>query len=94
MAVFQSERWDAPAAPEMTWTFPVNAGQYQVKLFFAEIYFTAAGQRTFNVTINGTQVLSNYDTVADVGPLKGVVKTFTVTASGARTRPSRSCSVT
>ena len=50
MAVFQSERWDAPGSPEMTWSFPVTAGQYQVKLFFAEIYFTAAGQRTFNVT--------------------------------------------
>src|SRR5205807_3526573 len=61
----------------------VSAGNYQVKLFFAEIYFTQAAQRTFNVTINGTQVLTNYDTVADVGANKGVVKTFTTTAAGA-----------
>src|SRR5581483_9528667 len=81
MSIFQSERWDPPGGAEMTWTFPATAGQYQVRLYFAEIYFTQPGQRTFNVTINGTQVLTNYDTVADVGPFKAVTKTFTTTTT-------------
>src|SRR5205807_5003632 len=54
MAVFQTERYDIAGGPDMTWTFPVSAGQYQVKLFFAETFYTQPGQRTFNVTINGT----------------------------------------
>ena len=83
MAVFQSERYDAAGSDDMTWSFPAAAGSYQVKLFLAEIYFTQPGQRVFNVVINGSTVLSNYDTVADVGPFKGVVKTFPVTTSGA-----------
>jgi N-acetylneuraminic acid mutarotase len=83
MALFQSERYDPPTGSDMVWTFPAAAGSYQVRLYFAEIYFTQAGQRVFNVTINGTQVLTNYDTVADVKALKGVVKTFPVTTTTA-----------
>ena len=83
MAVFQSERYADAGGPNMTWTFPAPAGSYQVKLFIAEIYFTQPGQRVFNAAINGTTVLTNYDTVADVGPLKGVVKTFPVTTTTA-----------
>src|SRR5262249_12297518 len=39
--------------------------------------------RVFNVTIDGATVLSNYDIVADVGALKGVVKSFPVTTTAA-----------
>src|SRR5258706_1273454 len=67
----------------MVWSFPAPAGTYQVKLFFAEVYFTQPGQRVFTVVINGTAKLSNYDTVADVGALKGVVKSFPVTTTSA-----------
>src|SRR5918995_4784057 len=38
MALFQTERWDGSAAPEMQWNFPVTAGSYEVRLGFAEIY--------------------------------------------------------
>ena len=37
------------------------AGKYSVTLKFAELYWTAKGGRVFNVAINGTTVLSNFD---------------------------------
>ncbi len=50
-------------------------------LHFAETYFTAAGDREFNVAINGTTVLSNLDIYATVGANAALVKTFTATAN-------------
>jgi hypothetical protein len=84
-AVFQTERWDPPAGAEMTWSFPVSPGLYQVRLYFAEIYDGAqsVGARVFNVSIEGSPVLSNYDIFADVGGYKGVVKSFLVTSDSA-----------
>jgi len=40
---------------------------YQVRLHFAEIYWTTTNQRVFNVAINGTQVLSNFDIIKVTG---------------------------
>jgi len=40
---------------------------YVVRLHFCETYFTAAGSRTFNVSINGTQVLTDFDIFATAG---------------------------
>ncbi len=78
-AVYQTERW-APS----TYTIPgLTAGsQYTVTLQFAEIYWTAAGQRLFNVSINGTQVLSNFDIFATAGGENiAIAKTYTATAN-------------
>ena len=64
--------------------FTVPAGSYQVTLKFAETYFTsgaASGQRVFNVAINGTTVLTNFDIKAAAGGANiAVDRTFTVTA--------------
>ena len=38
-----------------------------VRLHFAETYWTASGLRTFNVSINGNQVLTNFDIFAAAG---------------------------
>ncbi len=76
-AVYQSERW---ASPSLTYTLPnlVVGGKYTVRLHFAEIYFSAAGKRRFNVSINGTQVLSDFDILATAGAAnKAAVQTFT-----------------
>jgi hypothetical protein len=54
---------------------------YTVRLHFAETFWTAAGQRTFNVIINGQQVLTNFDMLATAGAAnKAVVEQFTTTA--------------
>jgi endoglucanase Acf2 len=55
---------------------------HQVHLHFAEIVFTAAHQRAFNIVINGTTVLSNFDIVANAGVAnKAIEENFTATAN-------------
>ncbi|WP_213807232.1 malectin domain-containing carbohydrate-binding protein [Granulicella sp. dw_53] len=63
-AVYQSNR-----AGVITYTIPgFTAGStHTVRLHFAEIYFSTAGQRVFNVAINGVPVLSNFDIIATAG---------------------------
>src|SRR6266851_2495372 len=54
---------------------------YTVRLHFAEEYWTTAGSRTFNVSINGNQVLTNFDNLATAGAeYKAVVEQFTEAA--------------
>jgi beta-galactosidase len=78
MAVYQSER-----AGTFTYTIPgLTAGsQHTILLHFAETYWTTAGQREFNVAINGTTVLSNFDIYAAAGANKALVEQFTATAN-------------
>ena len=57
------------------------SGSYSVTLYFAEEYWSTAGSRVFNVTIDGAQVLTNFDIVAQAGTnYKAVQQTFTTTA--------------
>jgi Malectin domain len=42
-------------------------GAYTVRLHFAEYAWSSAGARKFNVSINGTQVLSNFDIFVTAG---------------------------
>jgi hypothetical protein len=79
-SLFQSERFNKSSKAEMHWSFPVTPGTYEVRIYFAEIYFTSKGQRVFDVVVENTRVLSNYDIVADVGAFKGVVKSFVVSS--------------
>jgi len=74
--LYQSCRWGA-----FTYTFPVANGNYNVTLKFAEIYFTTPGGRVFNVAINGTPVLTNFDIVAAGGALTAVDQSFPVTVT-------------
>jgi hypothetical protein len=78
VAVYQSER-----AGTFTYTIPglVAGSQHTVLLHFAEFYWTAAGKRVFNVAINGTTVLTNFDIFATVGANKALVEQFTATAN-------------
>ena len=77
-AVYQSER-----AGTFTYTIPglVAGSQHTVLLHFAEFYWTAANERVFNVAINGTTVLSNFDIYAAAGANKALVEQFTATAN-------------
>jgi glucosylceramidase len=77
-AVYQTERYG-----NVTYTLPglVPGAQYTVRLHEAESYWTSSGQRTFNMAINGQQVLSNFDIYAAAGGAnKAVVQQFTATA--------------
>ena len=53
-----------------------------LRLHFAETFWTAAGSRIFNVSINGTQVLANFDVFAAAGGQnRAVVREFTSSAN-------------
>jgi hypothetical protein len=53
-----------------------------VTLYFVEHYFSSPGQRLFNVIVNGSQVLTNYDIFADAGgQYVAVAHSFTTTAN-------------
>jgi PKD repeat protein len=84
MALFQTERYDVSKGADMIWNFPVASGTYTVRLYFAETYSGCwqVGCRVFDVYANGNLALDHEDVYADVGKNTGVVKTFTVQASG------------
>ena len=76
--VYRTERWSPSTyvIPNLT----PGAG-YTVRLHFAETAFAGIGQRLFDVTINGIQVLTNFDIFADAGTLfKATEKVFAVNA--------------
>jgi PKD repeat protein len=83
--LFNTERTDPTGGNEMQWHFPVPAGQHvDVRLYFANrsSSTTRSGQRTFDVTLDTTKVLTSYDAVADVGNAVGTMKTFPVVSDG------------
>jgi fibronectin type 3 domain-containing protein len=75
-AVYQSERYGANTYTIGGLTANTN---YTVRLHFCENYFTASGLRVFNVSINGTSELSNFDIYATAGAIhKAVTKQYTI----------------
>ena len=75
--LYKTERY----GKTFSYGFSVPNGTYTVTLKFAELYWTSAGQRVFNVTINGQQVLTNFDILANVGPNTALDKTFTTSVT-------------
>ena len=79
-SVYQHQR----VGNNFSYTLPglTPGASYTVRLHFAEFYWTKPGQRVFNVSINGTQVLNNFDIVATAGGQDiAVVEPFTATAN-------------
>ncbi|MFC5368856.1 malectin domain-containing carbohydrate-binding protein [Salinirubrum litoreum] len=87
--LYQTERYGDP----LTYSVPVEDGTYEVTLKFAEIYHTSetdgsgdddgggdgeVGDRVFDVSIEGQQVLTDYDIYAEAGGLTAVDETVTV----------------
>jgi malectin (di-glucose binding ER protein) len=78
-AVYQSARVD-----NFSYTISgfVAGSSHTIRLHFAETYFSTAGSRTFNVSINGTQVLTSFDIYMAAGAKnKAIVEQFTENAS-------------
>lgn len=61
-----------------SYAIPVASGQYNVTLRFAEVGYWVAGQRVFNVSIDGNPVLTNFDVIAQGGYYKVIDKQFPV----------------
>ncbi len=79
--VYQSIRFG-----NFSYTIPGFAvgSNHTVRLHFAETFWTAAGQRVFNVSINGATVLTDFDIVAAAGAThRAIVKEFPTTANSA-----------
>ncbi|MBV9264911.1 MAG: hypothetical protein JO061_01960, partial [Acidobacteriaceae bacterium] len=77
--VYQTQRYG-----NFTYTFPnlTPGAAYKVRLHFAELFQNASGQRVFNVSINGTQVLTKFDIYATAGAQnKAVIDEFTANAN-------------
>ena len=81
-AVYQTKRTTATTETGFTYTFPnlfLNT-TYTVRLHFADDISSGSGQRVFNVVINGTTVLPNFDVYSEVGKLTADVKQFSVSS--------------
>ena len=79
VAVYQTGR-----VGDFTYTFGgfVAGSSATVRLHFAETYWSAAGQRAFNVNINGKQLLTSFDIFAAAGGQNiANIQQFTVTAN-------------
>src|SRR5262249_54804178 len=74
--LYQSERWNNGP---LNYNFAAPNGTYTVTLKFAEIYFTAAGQRIFNIVLNGQTAQANFDVFAQAGGMdRAVDRSYTV----------------
>ncbi|WP_164076266.1 PKD domain-containing protein [Flavimarina sp. Hel_I_48] len=87
--LYQSER-----SEDLTFGYSIPVPDdytYKVTLHFAEIYWGATGggaggvgKRVFDVKVQDSLVLDNYDITADVGAQTPVVKTFEATVSNGK----------
>jgi hypothetical protein len=60
--LYRSERYG-----NFSYAIPLDNRNYTVRLKFAEIYWSSAGKRIFDVKIGGTKVIGNLDIFARVG---------------------------
>ncbi len=83
--VFLTDRFDPAPKPEMRWAFPVPSGrEVQVRLYFANRSdeTKTAGTRQFDVRIDGSVKLDNFDIVGSAGHQVGTMRAFDVTSDG------------
>jgi hypothetical protein len=82
-ALYQKDRWDPPAAPELSYAFNVPNGNYTVKLHFVEHWSggQAVGRRIFDVLLENQLKLDNLDIFAEAGGYTLLVKTLQTTVS-------------
>ena len=70
-------------APAMEWDFPViTGGQYEVRMYFAELSRCKVGNRVFDVEIEGVIVLDDFDIYSEAGSAcdVGIMRSHIITA--------------
>jgi hypothetical protein len=78
-ALYNGQRYGNPS---FSYVFTVPNGTYTVTLKFAELYVTAAGQRLFDIVIDGTTVETAFDIYATAGAMNTAVdRSYPVTVS-------------
>ncbi len=85
--VYDGQRFgDATSTNSFAYNFALPAGSYTVTLKFTENYVTGAGQRLFNVSIDRTQVLTNFVIyAASGGQWRAIDRSFPVSMAAAGT---------
>jgi malectin (di-glucose binding ER protein) len=80
--LYRSNRYNTSSTP-LIYSFPVLNGSYRVNLLFAENspQQQAAGARIFNVKLNSTRVLMNFDIFAAAGANTALVESFNATVT-------------
>ncbi|MCX6710440.1 MAG: malectin domain-containing carbohydrate-binding protein [Candidatus Woesearchaeota archaeon] len=81
--LYQTERYDTSALPELSYRINVSNGDYEVNLYFAEIRSDAfrVNKRVFDVYLEGALKLDDLDIYKEVGARKALKKTFNVTVA-------------
>ena len=79
--IYASERWG-----NFSYTIEVPNGSYDLRLMFAEIWFTEPGQRVFNVSVNGAPVLRHFDILAETARLSALDKIVPVAVTDGELR--------
>ena len=74
--LFRSERYGT-----FSYTLPVANGTYTVTLYFAEIYWTSAGKRVFDVLVENQLALNDLDIWSVAGANAALVRTVQATVS-------------
>ena len=85
VALFDTQRYDLSGGTSMVWQFPATPGaNLKVRLYFANRYTgtSQVGQRVFDVTLDGSTVLSSFDAVAAAGDQTGTMREFALTSDG------------
>lgn len=72
--IYQTARFSA----SLDYAIPVSNGSYQVKLHFAEIYWSTPSRRVFDVYLENKLVLDNLDIFREVGKNYALIKEFDV----------------
>ena len=83
--IFSTEIVGRNQSPNQSWNIPVTAGDsLEVRLYFANRSngTDGVGERRFNVDLEGTRVLTNFDVVAATGNNRGTMRSFQIASDG------------
>ncbi len=75
--LYQSERWGNP----YSYNIDLPNDTYEVRLHFAEIFATSAGQRLMDIAVEGNLFLSSFDLFAEAGANTSYIVNSSVTVT-------------
>ncbi|MRI00668.1 T9SS type A sorting domain-containing protein [Kriegella sp. EG-1] len=85
-SIYKTERTTNGSLQNFGYNIPVANGQYEINLHFAEIYWGATnggeaglGKRVFNASIEGEEIIVDFDLSAEAAPMTALIKTYTTT---------------
>jgi hypothetical protein len=78
-ALYRTEHW---ADDDLSYTFSLDAGTYEVTLHFAEVVFESDGRRVFDISVDGETVLPAFDIHAETGYATALTESFEIETDG------------